>query len=301
MALPNIDSKASLAEILTENSYTIGRLQTHRFAQELTPDFDAFQASWMTVNAHRIALIIAAGKADGAVAGADDNLDEFIDTLDKTLLIATKNDRSATTYTRYFGSKPPSQLKKPVLGEELETVRGWIDSLNASNVPAIKALGPLLLSAVTAADAAVKAQIKAKQALADFDTIGEKKALIDSFRSLRSTSHGDLGAMPSNHPEAMLPAKFADRFFLHGSRRGIAAVNSIPEVQAKIGSLQKLLAAAEAHLANLQTAATARAAARQEATANAATLAQTRKEAAAALKKLNAMEKQAKASKKKSR
>src|SRR6185437_14109232 len=97
--------------------FTLGQLPTHPLAAPFATQFDAFQATWTTTHAARTALVIAAAKADGAVAGADAALDDFVDLCDRTLLIATKNDRKAPLYLLFFGNLPPSLLKRPILGD----------------------------------------------------------------------------------------------------------------------------------------------------------------------------------------
>jgi hypothetical protein len=271
MPLAIIPLDTSLQAILDQNSFTLGELPSHPLAAPFVPKFDAFQTQWFTVQQTRTNLVIAAGKAEGAVHGADDALDDFVDTLDRTLLIAVKNDRKAPLYANYFGLKPPHLLKRPLLAEELATCRAWVPSLQTSNIPAVAALAPVLVSLVAAADAAVAQQIAADQALKDFDMIGDKKTLVDGYNALRKSTYGDLAAMPHQNPTAMLPPSFADRFFRHDAHAGVTALTNPQDVQARIDSLHKDMTAAQAHLADLNAQAEAKAAQKKaEADADAA-------------------------------
>jgi hypothetical protein len=271
MPLVVIPLAASLQAILDQNSFTLGELSSHPLAAPFVTKFDAFQTQWFTTQEARTNLEIAASKADGAVHGADNALDDFVDTLDRTLLIAVKNDRSAPLYANYFGLRSPHLLKRPVLSDELATCRAWIPSLQASTVAAVAALAPSLVTLVAAADAAVTAQIAADQALKDFDAIGDKKTLVDSYNALRKSTYGDLAALPHQNPAAMLPANFADRFFRHDAHAGVTSLTNPNDVQARIDSLQKEVTAAQAHLADLTAKAAAKAAQKKaEAAADAA-------------------------------
>jgi hypothetical protein len=301
MALSIIELQARLELVLEENSYTLGELQSHPLAAPYTPKFDAFQATWTGVNAQRIELVIALGKADGAVAGIDENIDDLVDVLDRTLLIATKNDRTAPLYQLYFGAKPPSLLKRPILGQELETVRAWIPSIEGSSVPAVAALAPAFKAAITAADAAVAARTKAAQALKDFDTVGPKKALIDGYNALRKTVYGELGAMPHQNPAAMLPPDFADRFFRHNAHKGGNGPTNAKDAQAAVDALEKQLEAAKAVLATVTAKEKAKADGKAAAEVAAAAAAQAKKDAAAAKQKAAELDKQARAQKSKAR
>jgi hypothetical protein len=299
MSLPLIPLEASLSAILDANSFTLGELSSHPLAVPFVTQFDAFQTSWFATMQARTLLLIAAGKAQGVVSAADNALDDFVDTLDRTLLIAVKNDRSAPTYQLYFGLKAPSLLKRPILADELTTCRAWIPSLQASPVTAIAALAPALVTVVATADAAVAGKLAADQALKDFDMVGGKKTLVDAFNAVRKTAYGDLSALPHQNPAAMLPASFADRFFSHDSHTGVAALTNPKDVQARIDSLGTDLAAAQAQLATLEAKAAAKAAQKAAEQQAAAALAQAKLDEAAAKQKTKDAEKAAKDAKKK--
>lgn len=193
MPVPLIPLLASFGELLDDNSFSLGELHSHPLAAIFAPQFDDFQTQWFAANAARTALVIALGKANGVLSATDDGIDDFLDLLDRTLLIVTKNDRTSPQYTFYFGKASVHVLKRPIHGDELATVRGFVPSLQTSPHATLAALAPILINLIAKADAAIADHLLADQALKDFDMLGGKKTLIDSYNVLRQTVFG--------HPE----------------------------------------------------------------------------------------------------
>lgn len=301
MPVSLISPQANLDELLDENSFSLGEFPSHPLAAVFIPQFDDFQTQWFAVSAARTALMIAIGKATGALSGADDAIDDFVDLLDRTILIITKNDRLAALYLFYFGQTPAHLLKRPILGDELVTVRGFLPSLQTSQHPALAALTPMLGGLIVKADVAIATHLAATQALKDFDMLGPMKALIDSYNGLRQTTYGKLSAMPHEQPTLMLPANFAARFFRHDSHKGVTALRNPKDVQAKVDAHKKKMDAAQKHLDGLAAAAAEKALAKQAAVEATVALEQGKKEKQAADDKLKALEKAALAAKKKSK
>ncbi len=290
MAVPQIPLTMTMADVQDENSFTLGKLQTSSFAVSFTAAFDTFQATWGTTNAARNALVITLGKADGTVSAADDTLDDFVDTLDHTLLPLVHNDRTNPAYTLYFTSETPSVLKRPILGKELATVEEWIPLLTGSPYPTVSALAPALTTAVATANAAVTAQKAAAQALKEFDATGPKAQLIASFNALRLSTYGSLAAIPHQNQAAMLPPTFGDRFFRHVTAKGLTGARTVAEAQEHLTSLQKKAAIVQNHLANLTAAETAHTAAKATAATAKTTTAAAKKAATTAKKAAKAAE-----------
>jgi hypothetical protein len=292
MPAPKIDLDVSFDMVLDENSFTMGLLPSHPLAAPFASKFDAFQTTLEAAMMTRMTLVIAVSKAEGTVMGADAALDDFIDTFDRTLLIAVKNDRKAPLYQLFFAHLPPSLLKRPILGDELATVRAWVPSLQGSPVTAVAALAPALVAAVDAADKAIAAHTAAEQALKDFDAVGGKKTIIDAFNALRQTVHGELAAMPHQHPDAMLPTDFADRFFRHNLNKGISSITSLKTLESKIASSTKELTALQAQHKLVSDARAAKTQQKANKTKHEADIEQAKKDRDAAEEKLRALEKQ---------
>jgi hypothetical protein len=47
MPVPLISPQATLGDLLDDNSFTLGELQSHPLASSYTPQFDAFQDRWL--------------------------------------------------------------------------------------------------------------------------------------------------------------------------------------------------------------------------------------------------------------
>ena len=249
MALSVIPYEASMTAILDANSFTLGELASHPLATSYVPKFDAFQDQWFTPTRPA-----PCWRSPPARPRAPSPARTTRSTTSWTRSTAPCSSSPRTTARprsthSYFGLKAAYLLKRPILSDELVTCRAWIPSLQTSTVASLAALATTLVTVVAAADAAVAQKIAADQALKDFDTIGGKKTLIDAFNALRKTVYGELAALPHQNPAAMLPANFADRFFPHDSHTGITSLTNPKDVQAKIDSWKKDVAAAEAHLA----------------------------------------------------
>ena len=176
------------------------------------------------------------------------NLDYLSDGLSKALLIVTKGNRSDRLYKLYYGEKRPSDLKRPTLGPQLETMRGWIPSLLASPHTMLADYGTQLQDKVAVADKAVAAASAAEQKNRAFRTVGERKVLIDDFNALRKATYGKLAEMPHTQPAAKLPASFADRFFRHEAWTPAEKPATSAEIAAKIAAKQVEMAALQAEL-----------------------------------------------------
>ena len=131
--------------------------------------------------------------------------------------------------------------------------------------------------------------------------LGGKKTLIDGYNALRQTVYGMLAAIPHANPTAMLPGNFADRFFRHESRKGVAALRNPKDVQAKVDAHKRKMDAAQKHLDGLAAAAAQKALDKQAAREAAVAVEQARKDKDAADEKLKEMQKAAKAAKQKSK
>jgi hypothetical protein len=259
MSVAVLPPTTTVDTVLEWTSFILGKLPSHPLAAVHIPLFEAQQQKCFATHQARTLLEVGIARCRGAERGADDGLDDFVDVFDRTLLIITKNDRTAAIYQLYFGNQTASELARPMLGDQLTTVRAWLPSIQSSQHPAITALAPRLLALVADADLAVETLRAARQALKDFDVIGPRKELIDGFNALCKTVHGELAALPHKHPEAMLLATFADRFFPHVAHTGITSITSVTEIDMLIGSLTKDLAAAEAQKKTIVARAAAKA------------------------------------------
>jgi len=254
MPLSNIRPESLIDPILVDNAYTQGELVSHPLSLPFLPQFEAFQTKATATSTARLTLLVNIGKANGYVAAADDDIDTFLDKLDLTVKGLQEKD---VLHPFYF-PKPLHQMKRPVLGTELEAAKAILEKLNKAPQPALAALAPELATLIATADKRVEELLAAEQALKSFDVVGEKKTLIDDYNLLRQTVYGQLAAMPHSATGKGLPSNFADRFFRHLTRKDISGAANLEEAKARVDALKQELMEAEGHLAAAEAAAKAK-------------------------------------------
>ncbi|AUX37291.1 MULTISPECIES: hypothetical protein [Sorangium] len=292
MPAPIIEQDASLESVLEQNTHTLTWLLAYPFTQGLAAPFQAQQERWMAVDRQEILLWMDILKATTQVSVADEALDALVDAIANTILAEAGNDRSAPLYTLYFGNQRPSDLKRPVLGGQLETMRAWLPSLTGGS-QALRALGEQLAAAIQKADAATAALAAAKQKNREFRTVGERKAFIDAQNALRKSTYGALSEMPHKHPDKRLPNTFADLFFKRLPRRKTAAEEPEPataaELTAKIAEVEQQLAALKTRYTEVLAAEEVSAREKAQREADAAALAEAEKAAEALAARVTAL------------
>jgi len=236
--IQTLPPKTSTATQAEEYFFTRGRLRSHRHTKAtLAVEFDAFRPKLDAALAEELALLADKHEADAGIEFADEELDALLDAIATVSLIEAKHDRGAMPYARYFGSQRPSDMKRPLLGGQLETMRSWPPSLKTSANALLQQYGADLEAKIAEADACTEAQTAAAQKLTDFRTIGTRKQLVDDFNALRKSIHGKLGEIQHKHKE--LGAGWADSFFRQGSGSERA---TLKELDRRIGSAEMELA-----------------------------------------------------------
>jgi hypothetical protein len=168
----------------------------------------------------------------------DQVLDGIADGVDSTLRVVLKGDRNSPVYLRYFGSRRPSELKRPYLGVQLEIMRGWPTSLLESTNNILQQYGAQLMATIVEADAAAAAKQRVSQELTDFRVTGMRARLIDRFNAVRKSLYGRLGEI--QHANASLGSGWAESFFRSG---GGSERVTLAEVERRIASAEIDLAA----------------------------------------------------------
>jgi len=189
-------------------------------------------------------------RAESRVDGADDELDIFVDNVSTALLLIYNNNRKSDEYKQFFGSRQPSEIKNPILAEELETVRSWIGTLKGSSNPLLKALGARGEALVKSADDAVEVLGLANQEYRVFRFTGEYSRFVGSFNATRKSIYGELTKLPHLPEGKNLAVDFANGFFRHERRRNKKV--TIESVQKEIASLEGQLAAQKETLEELK-------------------------------------------------
>jgi hypothetical protein len=288
MPVQTIDSNAPLGFIKIEIDTTRSRLEVNPLTAALAAPFTVFEAqTWLPVHHKEMDLDYALTLAKARVTYADDTLNALVKKLDGALLMITNKDRGAPLYQLYFGAQRPFEVNAPLLGPQLETMRGWIPSLKTSTHDPLQTIGAEIEAAVTAADAAVLARADAENAQLAFRTTGERTALVDAFNALRKSTYGKLGEIRHQHPE--LPNDFADGFFRHETKRRDDKLSS-EQIQAKIDALHEEEAGWKAKLEAAIARETAEASAKQQEETRLVALAEKKKQAAALAAEIKKLE-----------
>ncbi len=236
MPLRTFDTDEHPETLRGEVIYTLGQCEGHKLTQPYVAVCAANLEGWQPVFGKHLSLQDKISRAESRVDGADDELDGFVDEVATTLLLLNNNDRSAAEYRQYMGSKQPSEIKRPILGKELETVRGWIAPLLASPNALLQSLGARGETLVDEADAAVKALATARQEYRAFRLTGEYCQFVEKLNADRKSLYGELSKLPHGPQGKGLPGDFADRFFRHETRRNKKL--SVDSVQKQIEALE---------------------------------------------------------------
>lgn len=207
--------RTSVLTLYEEYFFTRGRLRRHPLTQSLAVEFETFEPKLQSTLLAELQLIANRYEADAAVELIDTDLDGLVDAIAAVTLIEAKNDRGSPPYSLYFATQRPSDLRRPILGAQLDTMRLWPSSLKSSPNEVLVGYGTRLEGKANEADDCEKLRATAHAALTDFRTVGGRKACIDEFNARRKALHGKLGEIQHQHPE--LGTGWADSFFRQGS------------------------------------------------------------------------------------
>lgn len=248
-----ITDSVSLVYLREEILFTRVRLAAHPLTGKLTAPYDDLLTDWQKAAATDQALSDARVTAAAQISAADDVLDPLVDEFSLVLLQRTGGDRDHESYRRYF-KKRPSEIRRPVLGLELTTVKGWLPSLTTAIDPELKRIGAALDKAVQDGEKAEAAWNTASSQIADFRSLGARQALQDKLNRTRQATYGELAQLPLT-AGVNLPSGFAAGFF----RQRSETPPTLKGVQAAIASTEQDLAELRATLKSLQDEATAEA------------------------------------------
>jgi hypothetical protein len=250
-AIRTLSYDLPLLAVRSHEVFSVQQCWMHPLTQELAKPIEDLLVQYITISQMELTFSDAVDKTYAKVHAADRGLNEFATKVSKTVLVITADDRSNALYTLFFGKKPLSDFKRPILGGQLEAMRKWASSLEDSEHALLKALAPELPPLIAAADAALAARGVAEQQKKSFREVGERRKYIDDVNATRRLLWTELAKLPHTHPE--LPANFADGFF----RRDLPAGNGVEEVtvesvQQEIEDLAKQIEAKQALLQSLQ-------------------------------------------------
>jgi hypothetical protein len=239
--ITTISHRTSITNLYDQYFFTLAKLQTHPLTQTFTTEFAVLRPLLDAAQAEELTLLQSRYLAEAAVQILDDALDSIVDGVDSTLRIELRNDRSSPIYLRYFGSLQPSEIKRPVLGNQLETMRAWPSALVESSNPTLQQYGTTLQVKLVEADAAAAEKQRIAQQITDFRVLGTRAKLIDRFNAARKSLFGKLAEL--QHGNAALGSGWAESFF-----RGSGSAERLT-----LRELERRVATAEVDLTSLRT------------------------------------------------
>ena len=245
---------------LSQICYTYCKVKANPLAAPHVAVFEGLRTECLQVHATDLTLIEAQADAQARVDVANESLSGLATRYSRGLLNITGDNRSNPTYLFFFGEEPLADFKRPVLARKLTKMAKWIPALQDAH-PSLQAMGPELIAAVAAGEAAATAKEEAIQARRHFREVGAWRQLTDRHNAVRKEVHGALAKLPHEHPT--LPTNFADQFFRRDTSRPeveeAETLSTEEAVHVHMKALRADMAAAEERLSELQAEAKAEA------------------------------------------
>jgi hypothetical protein len=255
MAARYLSYETTVDQLHDENTFTIAACVAHPLGAPHLAKFEAMTARIGALRDMLLALRAAVVIARAKIYYWDGLLNADVDALENTLLLLN-SDRSAPLYQLFFRKNPPSLVKKPLLGPQLEEMRGWLTTLLGPNAPGgLGELGERISAHVEGADAALAEKRSAADALKLF-YFSDQRRLIDDYNRLRVETFGALDALPlaPEHRALNLGRGFAKSFFIQGrgNYKGAPALAAeLAEAEEELAEKRRAVAALESRVAGL--------------------------------------------------
>ncbi|MCU0690294.1 MAG: hypothetical protein MUF54_02725 [Polyangiaceae bacterium] len=248
--ISTLSPKTSVSAVLRHVGATYAYLDAEPLTQSFAPTWKEYFDEGLVVLKEEILLCLGEDLAQGKVRSADRDLDKFAGVFEKALRVHVENHVNDPRYVAFMGGQTVAQIKKPVLGPELDVMMNrWQPLVAKTADPAIKAFEQQLTALVERAKAAVTDRAAKCQTTSEFRTIGHRQQYIEKLNAARKLLWGRLAEMQHTHPG--LPSNFADQFFLHESRVEQPAP-TVDSLTALIEGLTAQLRQAQTDLADLQ-------------------------------------------------
>jgi hypothetical protein len=284
MAVRNLSHLISLIALRGEIIHTLDQVKAHPLTQTYVPLFEALRDEWNAVFTEELALRDGLSAANARVFAVDTALNALASRVAKVLLILTGDDKAHPLYFAYFKKKSLTDFKRPILGAQLEAMKGWIPELKKSDDATLAALGAEVETAVALAEQALATRTKLETESSFFRETGNRKKLFDKVNAARKQTHGELAKMP--HEKLGVPASFANLFFRHVSGGDAEEAITLEALDEEIASLENQLAERKAVRDALRVAIEKQAQMAAEKASEQAALLELEKAAAAAAQKV---------------
>lgn len=270
-----------------EYLYTVVRLlaSADTDVKALAAPFQAWEEAWWAAYKKEKGLLKAVFMASAVIERIDAQLDVISDGVAVLARLEDKANQVLALMPLLFGSLIPSVFKRPLMGNQFESMKSWPGILQGASNAALQAYAPSVTALVAEGDKALDDARAADQQSQEFRLKGDRRALADNLNSLRKGAHGKLGEIAH---QKKYGNGFAESFF---RRESPVRELSLDEVERRLaaaqGEVDRLLAKRAELLAVAEADAKARAEAEQK--AKAAALAEAEKRAAEAAAHLAAL------------
>ncbi|AKT37384.1 hypothetical protein [Chondromyces crocatus] len=256
----------------------------------LTAAFTQLRQDLLQVRAQEVSRHDAVKAADARAYPVDDELNAISDEVKVAVLALAENNYQHPLYRQFYSGQSPSALKRPVLGEQLETMRTWVALLADQGSAVLAEIGVRLAPIIQRADEVVDAQTVAQQRLDVFER-GARKAFVDRVNGQRKLAFGRIGEIIHATPGRKLTSSYAERFFQHGPS---ARTPTIAGMERLVARQKAKLDRLEARLAEMKSKQDQQRQAQQEAQLEERRLkvVEAEKRAAAAMAELEALKEQ---------
>jgi hypothetical protein len=204
-------------------------------AQLLSVDLEA-------IRAQETQLTRAVDAETAKVPFADDDLDVLLDQAEELLITELGTAEAKAMLARLLKNRPPSEVRRPVLQDQLETQREWEAILKPTGKQNLADYGGRVTKAVKYADEQVLAPQASAQTALDAFMKGPRANFIAACNAARGVVFGKLVEIAEDPKSGPLPKDFIDRFFLRDTSRRVM----------RLGDLDKMITRLTTKLANLQ-------------------------------------------------
>jgi hypothetical protein len=202
----------SFPEIEEQLTHTWILLLACQITQGLAPAFEKLLNELDTLRPVQTKIDREVATQDARVWFGDDVLNVLLDETKKEVLIEIGNDLSAPLYKHLFGGLAPSELRRFLMGEQLETMRTWPAILAQTSNAKLHKIGSRITIAVQQADQILAAVAAVKAAQSTFAT-GPRAAFAQACNAARGATFGRLLEIAKDPASGPLPDDFVDRFF----------------------------------------------------------------------------------------
>jgi hypothetical protein len=217
MAAPVLPSNPSLADLREQIVHTHFALSLEASVKTLAAPFTALLAQHQTVVQGQDACWDAQTLAGLKVRRADRRLDAHVDGFVGDL-VHVYGDRAAAGVQHYLRGRTVSEIKRTVLGPEVEIVAEWITSIANEKSKKLRAWGEVFTADLADAEAATKESTSADTANRIFRERGPLAAFVTALVTARDELHNKLEAQRLTRAAEGLGSDWPNTFFMAPKR-----------------------------------------------------------------------------------